>query len=68
MGKPLVIPEKEILTVCGGKIKNPEKYPSAMFHGEKFYFCTDACLKMFESDSERFMAGEIEHPVDDVIE
>lgn len=43
-------------------MKDPQKYPSAIFHGERVFFCTLACLKAFESDPERFMAGEIEHP------
>lgn len=50
-------------TACGGKIKNPEQFPSALFNGEKVYFCTHACLRAFEADPERFMAGEIEHPL-----
>jgi YHS domain-containing protein len=57
-----LVPEEGILTVCGGKIENPEKYPSAVFHGERVYFCTESCLKVFESDPESFMAGEIDHP------
>jgi YHS domain-containing protein len=56
--------EQELLTACGGKIKDPQKFPSAVFHGERVYFCTQACLNAFESDPERFMAGEIEHPED----
>jgi YHS domain-containing protein len=58
------IPEQQILTVCGGKMKDPENFPSASFHGGRVYFCTAACLAAFESDPERFMAGEIEHPED----
>lgn len=50
-------------TACGGKPKNPEQFPSALFHGERVYFCTSACLRVFETDPERFMAGEIEHPL-----
>ncbi len=53
------------LTVCGGKIENPERFPSAVFKGERLFFCTTACLRAFESDPERFMAGEIEHPMDE---
>jgi len=45
-------------------MKTPESFPSASFHGERVYFCTPACLAVFESDPERFMAGEIEHPED----
>jgi YHS domain-containing protein len=50
--------------VCGGKLTNPEKYPSAIYRGKRVYFCTRACLRVFESDPDRFMAGEIEHPTD----
>jgi YHS domain-containing protein len=62
MTQPVLLPKGEILTVCGGKIENPEKYPSTVFHGERVYFCTESCLEVFESDPERFMAGEIDHP------
>ena len=57
--------DKTAVTACGGTVKNPERYPSADFHGEKVIFCTPACLRAFESDPERFMTGEIEHPVDE---
>lgn len=50
-------------SACGGKLKNPAGYPSAIYRGEKVYFCTQACLRAFEADPERFMAGEIEHPI-----
>lgn len=50
-------------TTCGGKIKNPDQFPSALFKGKRVYFCTPACLRAFEADPERFMAGEIEHPL-----
>lgn len=64
MSQPAIVPEKELLTVCGGKMKNPQDFPSAIFRGERVYFCTQACLEAFESAPERFMAGEIEHPED----
>ncbi len=64
MSQSQTFPDQELLTVCGGKMKDPEKFPSAIFHGERVYFCTPACLLAFESDPERFMAGEIEHPED----
>lgn len=57
-------PGQVVLTVCGGKLKEPENYPSAIFHGERIYFCTPACLAAFVSDPERFIAGKIEHPED----
>ena len=55
----------EFKTACGGGIKDPSKYPSAEYRGERVYFCTQACLRTFEQDPDRFMAGEIEHPIDE---
>jgi YHS domain-containing protein len=52
-------------TVCGGKIKNTADFPSAMYEGEQVYFCTRACLRVFQENPEPFMAGEIAHPLDD---
>jgi YHS domain-containing protein len=64
MSQSPTLPIPDLLTVCGGKMKDPENFPSAIFHGERVYFCTTACLAAFESDPDRFMAGEIEHPED----
>jgi Cu+-exporting ATPase len=52
-------------TVCGGKIKVPENYPSAIYKGEQIYFCTRACLRVFNQDPEPFIAGDVEHPLED---
>jgi YHS domain-containing protein len=65
MTKKLLSQEINAITECGGKIKDPESYPSAIFRGERIYFCTQVCLRAFESDPERFIAGEIEHPADE---
>jgi YHS domain-containing protein len=50
-------------TVCGGKLLTTEGFPSAEYRGRRVYFCTQACLKAFRRDPDRFIAGEIEHPV-----
>ncbi len=52
-------------TACGGKIKDTTNYPSAVYRGERVYFCTCACLRVFEQDPEPFLKGEIEHPLDE---
>jgi YHS domain-containing protein len=52
-------------TACGGKLKDPKNFPSAIYRGEQIYFCTIACLRVFEQNPDPFMAGEIEHPTDD---
>lgn len=53
------------LTVCGGKIDEPEKYPSAEYNGQRVYFCTRACLRVFEQDPDKFIAGEVDHPTEE---
>jgi len=52
-------------TACGGKLKDTKDFPSAIYRGERIYFCTLACLHVFEQDPDPFMAGEIEHPIHD---
>jgi len=56
-------PDRLIRTACDGILKDPTGYPSALYHGEVVYFCTRACRRAFETDPDRFMAGEIEHPL-----
>lgn len=55
-------PPQVFITACGGKIDNPQGYPSATYKGQLVYFCTEACLKAFQDKPDAFMAGEIEHP------
>ena len=50
------------LAVCGGKLTDLSKYPSAEYKDQIVYFCTEACRQAFCGDPDRFMAGEIEHP------
>lgn len=52
-------------TACGGKLKDTSGYPSALYAGEVVYFCTRACLRVFEQDAEAFMSGEVEHPAEE---
>jgi YHS domain-containing protein len=60
------IPEPQVVkSACGGILQDPSAYPSAMFNGERVYFCANACLKAFLSAPEAFMAGEVEHPLDE---
>ncbi len=57
--------EPEYKTACGGKIKDPSKFPSADYRGERIYFCTRACLRVFEQDPDPFMEGKVEHPLEE---
>ena len=50
-------------TACGGKLKDTKDFPSALYRGQQIYFCTQACLRVFEQDPDPFMAGKIEHPI-----
>ncbi len=65
MEQPLPKEDQEFFTTCGGKIKDPDRYPSAIYRSQRVYFCTRACLRVFESDPDRFIAGKIEHPTDE---
>lgn len=58
-------PEPEFKTTCGGSMQDPNGFSSAVYHGEKVYFCSHACLSAFEQAPDLFMAGEIEHPMND---
>jgi YHS domain-containing protein len=49
-------------TACGGQLKDTRDFPSAIYKGERIYFCSQACLRVFEQDADSFMAGQIEHP------
>jgi YHS domain-containing protein len=51
-------------TACGGRITEPDRYPSTVYQGRKIYFCNNACFEAFKTDPDRFLAGEIEHPLD----
>ena len=53
-------------SACGGVLQTSSNYPNAVFNGERVYFCNTACLNAFLEAPEAFMAGEIEHPVEDV--
>jgi YHS domain-containing protein len=55
----------EYKTACGGKIKDLSAYPSEEYRGEQIYFCTHACLRVFKQAPDAFMAGEVEHPIED---
>jgi YHS domain-containing protein len=52
-------------TACSGKLKDPTNYPSTIYRGERVYFCTRACLGVFEQNPDPFMAGEVEHLLDE---
>ncbi|MHB8776589.1 MAG: YHS domain-containing protein [Anaerolineales bacterium] len=54
--------DSEYRTACGGRLKDPSKYPEAEYKGKTVYFCTQACLEVFLQDPDPFMAGEVEHP------
>ncbi len=65
MSQPQPNPEPTVLTACGGAIRDPQNYPQALYRGKAVFFCTKACLRAFEQDPDRFMAGEIDHPDDE---
>lgn len=57
--------QQVIKSVCGGILTEPEKYPSAVFKDERLYFCTRACLRVFQQNPQAFLDGEVEHPLEE---
>jgi YHS domain-containing protein len=55
----------EYKAACGGKLKDATNYPSAVYQEKPVYFCTRACLRVFEQNPDAFMAGQVEHPQED---
>jgi YHS domain-containing protein len=51
-------------TACGGRIYDPERYPSVIYRGHRIYFCNKACLRAYEADPDKFMSGDKEHPLE----
>jgi len=51
-------------TACGGELKDPAEYPSAEYRGERVYFCTHVCLRVFGEDPDAFIAGDVERPTE----
>jgi YHS domain-containing protein len=52
-------------TACGGTINNTDAWPSATYDGKMIYFCSQACLRVFQQYPDDFMAGGMEHPLDE---
>lgn len=55
----------EYPTACGGKLREVGEHPSVEYRGRRVYFCRKACLRVYETDPDRFMKGQIPHPVED---
>ena len=53
-------------TACDGLLDHPESFPRAIYRDERIYFCTMACLRVFGQNPDAFMAGEIEHPAEEI--
>jgi YHS domain-containing protein len=51
------------ITACGGILRDPSRYPSREYKGMRVYFCNQDCLREFEEDPDRFMSGQVVHPV-----
>jgi YHS domain-containing protein len=58
-------PEPIYKTACGGTLRDPSNYLSALYHDDQVYFCTRACRRVFEKDPDSFMAGKVEHPFEE---
>lgn len=50
-------------TACGGLLPDPAGYPAEDYRGRRVYFCLEACRRAFLRDPDRFLAGEVPHPL-----
>lgn len=50
-------------TACGGILSNTAGFPTATYRGEQIFFCSHACLRLFQQSPDDFMEGKIEHPL-----
>jgi YHS domain-containing protein len=55
---------KGYFTACGGRIYEPERYASVTYRGRQVFFCSKSCLLAYQADPDRFMSGEIDHPLE----
>ena len=55
----------ERITVCGGTLASDAVAVETEYNGRTYYFCTRGCLRAFHDNPEDFLAGKIEHPLDD---
>jgi YHS domain-containing protein len=51
------------ITACGAILQDPERYPYRVYKNRRIYFCNQDCLREFEEDPERFLSGNIVHPI-----
>ena len=58
-------PSEERITVCGGRINPGEHFFEAEYNGRTYYLCARGCLRAFWSNPDDFLAGKIEHPIND---
>ena len=65
MTEPIPAQSSEYKTACGDKLKDPTNYPGADYRDEQVYFCAHTCLRLFEQAPDAFMAGEVEHPLEE---
>ena len=65
MTETATVPLPEFKTACGGELKDPTNYPSAVYQDKLVYFCSRACLRRFEQNPDAFMRGDVEHPLEE---
>jgi YHS domain-containing protein len=51
------------ITACGAILENPDRYLYREYEGRRIYFCNQECLREFGQDPERFLFGNIVHPI-----
>lgn len=55
----------DLMTACGGFLREEGDRVSVEFRGRRVYFCRLACYRAYLTDPERFMKGAIPHPLEE---
>lgn len=55
----------DLITACGGSLREEGDHVSVEFRGRRIYFCRKACYRVYLTDPERFMKGAIPHPLEE---
>jgi YHS domain-containing protein len=55
----------DLITACGGFLREEGEHPSVVHRGKRIYFCRKACYRVYLTDPERFMKGQIPHPLEE---
>lgn len=55
----------DLKTACGGTLREAGDRVSVEYKGRRVYFCRKACYRVYLTDPDRFMKGQVPHPLEE---